>query len=1072
MPSPRPKRPVALGKTRPPRLGRVFGRERLFDAIDASPATAVWIGGPPGIGKTTLVATYLQSRAMPCLWLQLDAGDADPASFAHFLQLAAALPKPVGARPRAPSPPSADDLRDVPAYVRRCVRRLAAGRPLPWALVLDNVQELGAAPGLHSGVAAALAELPEGARVFAVSREPPPPAYARAMACQQLEFIDETMLRFDDTDAQQLVDLHGRDWRGAELRELTDGWAAAMILLIAARTELGPGAALRSGTARERLFAFFATEVLAGMSAGDAQSLMCIAFLPSATAAMAVAVSGDARAGELLADLTRRSLFTECREGTVAAYTFHALFSEFLRTRAAETLAAPALRALRVQAADVLTAHGQGDAAIALLLAAEAWPEALQRIDAQAAGLVTQGRTALVRDAILAVPERARDVPQAWYWLGHCSLAVDPAQALQQLEHARHGYHTAGDGRGAFCTAAAAADAIVFIGASLQPIERWLPLLEADAGSYLAQRDDETDLRVLPGLLAAFVHCATAHPLTAPIADRAERLLDQPLGASQRILLGTLAYYLLWTGQTARLDRVLLKVDRMCAGVDAAPATLLRWYSASVMIRSLRGQVDEALAHARQALAVTNGGPAPMRGRAHLLLVLAALAARDAALARRHLAESAGLLELHNASDSTIYEFQRGMLMLLDGDWTGADQLMRAAVVSGQASGWPLREHIALLGQTLAATQVGALADAQTTLDAVLAHPFYAVCRWHHWLAALIEAHLAEHSGQRARALAALARAFALGREHGFDFGPMPYCCGDMMPRLAALALAHDIDAPFALHLIRRHALAAPADAGAHWPWPVRIRCLGSFSIERDGQALIQSRKESRKPLDLLKLTIALGGVAVRADRLTALLWPEAEGDAAQNSFDNALHRLRKLIGETSLVMQAGALSLNPAHCWTDVAALEASLHEAADLSADAQAGVAVADAVADAVAVADRALALYQGDFLAGDEAHPDVLVARHRLRATFVRHMVALGALLEARGEHAAAERVYRRVIEREPLAEDIVRRLIQCLLVLGRRAEAYEAYRHCRQQLSVLLGIRPAAQTEALVETLREA
>ena len=48
--------------------------------------------------------------------------------------------------------------------------------------------------------------------------------------------------------------------------------------------------------------------------------------------------SGDPRSGELLADLARRSLFTERREGTPPAYTFHALFGEFLRARAADTL--------------------------------------------------------------------------------------------------------------------------------------------------------------------------------------------------------------------------------------------------------------------------------------------------------------------------------------------------------------------------------------------------------------------------------------------------------------------------------------------------------------------------------------------------------------------------------------------------------------------------------------------------------------------------------------------------------------------------------------------------------------
>ena len=89
MATPRPTTAPPLGKLSLPRLGRVIGRERLFDEVDQkASAPGLWVTGPPGIGKTTLVASYLEARALPCLWLQLDAGDADPASFVHFLRAA------------------------------------------------------------------------------------------------------------------------------------------------------------------------------------------------------------------------------------------------------------------------------------------------------------------------------------------------------------------------------------------------------------------------------------------------------------------------------------------------------------------------------------------------------------------------------------------------------------------------------------------------------------------------------------------------------------------------------------------------------------------------------------------------------------------------------------------------------------------------------------------------------------------------------------------------------------------------------------------------------------------------
>ena len=1067
MPTPRPRREPTLGKLRPPRLGRAFAREGLFAQLDdCAAAPGVWIAGPPGMGKTTLVATYLETRAVPCVWLQLDAGDADPATFAHFLSAAAALIAPRRTL-RLPLP-GGDDLRDVPGFIRRLVRRLALALDPPWVLVLDNVQELGSAPLLHAGIVAALAELPQGVRAIALSREPPPPAYARLLASQQLVVIDEPALRFTEADTQRLVTLHGRDWSPAELHRITDGWAAAMILLLAARAELGPADALRDGSARDRLFAFFAGEVIEKLGPAQAATLMRVAFLPSASAAMAVAISGDAQAGELLDSLAQRSLFTDRRAGTPQVFTFHALFGEFLRALATRTLSTEAQRALRVEAAAILAHHGQADAAIAILIEAKAWPAANALLVAQAARFVAQGRHALVREGLLALPEAARDDPQSWYWLGCCELGTNPLGALQHFERAHRGFIAAGDAFGSFYTAAAAADAIVFLGAGLDALEPWMPVLESQAPAYLQQgrahADIDTDLRVLPGLLAAFVHRETAHPLTAQLADRAERLLDQPLGASQRILLGTLAYYLLWTGQPMRLDRILIKIDRLCAMPDAAPATLLRWYGVSVLIYSLLGRIDAALGHAHRALALAASGPAPTRAKAHLSMVLAAVAARDAELARTHLAEAADALDPRNAIDATTYEFQRGILMLLDGDWLGAAKLMRAAVASGHASGWPLREHIALLGQTLSAAQLGAFDEAETSLQAVLTHRFHTVCVWHQWLAALIEAHLAERRGERARALAALARAFAIGREHGYDFGPMPYCCGDMMPALALLALDHGIDPPFARAIVRRHALLAPAGAGERWPWPVRIRTLGRFAIERDTAAGAAPRKESRKPLDLLKLLIALGGEAVPVSRLCAALWPDAAGDAARNSFDNALHRLRKLLGDDTLVaLRAGGLSLDASRCWTDLAALEACLDESQRLVPEADA--------AQRQSLVERTLDLCAGDFLPGDDELADVLIARLRIQARLRRQMAVLGDRLDAGGQHAAAVRVYQRVVELQPLAEDIYRRLIAGLLALGQRAEAYEAYRRCRQQLSVVLGIRPAAETDALVASLRD-
>jgi DNA-binding SARP family transcriptional activator len=282
----------------------------------------------------------------------------------------------------------------------------------------------------------------------------------------------------------------------------------------------------------------------------------------------------------------------------------------------------------------------------------------------------------------------------------------------------------------------------------------------------------------------------------------------------------------------------------------------------------------------------------------------------------------------------------------------------------------------------------------------------------------------------------------------------------ELTARLANLALRHGIETEFVRALIERNALVAPGDASADWPFRLRIRLLGGFELVRDGLPVTFSGKAQQRPLDLLKLLAALGGVNVDSQQLSAALWPDADGAAAKTSFDSTLFRLRKLLDvDNALVLSAGKLSLAPSLVWTDVRALEAAFDAAQPGSRNDGDG-----AGASPERIAARVLDAYPGPLLGADE-EPWIVKPRDALRARFVRTLMRLGEALEAKGDWEHAIDVYRRGLEADNLAESFYRGLMRALAATGDQAEALNAFRRCRELLSIVLGIKPSAETENL-------
>jgi len=1059
---------ISLAKITRPILAGIFPRERLFRIIDrCRKRPIIWISGPPGSGKTTLVSSYLEARKLNNLWYRIDEGDDDVSMFFNYMNRAvkmAGQPKK-SALPHFTSEYLSDIFTFIPQYFEDFYSRFKKG---PSVIVFDNYQRVRAQSLFHKVINIGLSKIPEGIKVILISRSDMPPVLARMRANYLPEVISRNELRLTLEELEGIVRMRGLRKQPREtikiLHDKTNGWVAGLVLMLEKAKMENIETQLLNMLTPNEIFDYFTTEIFEKMDSRIQDFLLMTAMFPRMTSRMAERLTGNRKADRILTDLTRDNHFIEKYLQHEPVYQYQPLFREFLLSCAKDSFTQDDLSRVQRRAASILIEFDLIDDAAGLLCETCNWDELVKLIHKHAQSLLAQGRSQTLDGWLASLPE---DIVEnnSWifYWKGLCRLPFSPGESLEYFEKAFHLFKSQQDMSGICLAWSGAVESIVY-NSELTRLDQWISVL--DKHNHVFKKEFEA--HVASCVFIALVLSQPQHPEIDYWADRALSLSQKSGDISIKIqTLLYMAWHNMFKGDFAKAVFVLDSLREITQLKTLTPLDLLKIKDTEAFYYWLTAK------HEQCRKTVSDGLELSSKTGVHIIdyFLLGhgaanALSMGDPAKSKRLLQKMASSPVILHVWEKSLYHFLVTWEALLQQDLTKALLYAELALKLACDAGVPQIKAICHIEKAHVMHEVREYKEADEHLELARNIGKIIKSRLIEFMCFLFDSQFAFDRGEETSGTVSLQKAMAIGRRQRYVNTFI--WLAPVMAKLCAKAIEAGIEVEYVQDLVKKRGLIPdiPPLHIENWPWPLKIFTLGRFGLVKDGKPVRFSGKVQKKPLSMLKALITFGGREVNESQLIDALWYDADGDVAHKSFATTLHRLRKLIGNDKVIqLREGRVTLDHRYCWVDVWAFERILGQA-----DAAWKEVMSEKdMAQIIRLSERAIEMYKGTFLAGETDQPWTISFRERLRSKFLRNVGKVGFYWEHVGDLNKAVNCYLKGLEVDDLAEEFYQRLMICYQRLGRRAEALATYNRCRHTLSAVLGVEPSRETEVIYKSL---